>query len=196
MADKTILDFPALLDTQDDDVIYVLREDGDDRDKHQTKDNFLQSIKTDIITEKTEDNGVEVEGVLLKDGIVITDTITEKTSSAGVSVPSGIKTDNVILKTKVIELGTWNMVSTNTISVTHGLDFSKIRGIHVTVQDDANTELYSTPTAGDVLESTSRINIRSISSTIIRISVSGGFFNSTDFDGGGNRGWVTIIYEA
>lgn len=49
MADKTILDFPVLEDTLDTDLIYVLRGTGVGRDRHQSKDDFLQDVRKDMI---------------------------------------------------------------------------------------------------------------------------------------------------
>jgi hypothetical protein len=44
MADKTILDFPVVTSSLDDDVIYLVRGVAADRDRHVTKENFLKTI--------------------------------------------------------------------------------------------------------------------------------------------------------
>jgi len=52
----------------------------------------MSSIKVNSIVENTADNGVTVDGVLLKDGGINIDTLSEKTSGSGVTI------DGVLLK--------------------------------------------------------------------------------------------------
>ena len=57
-------------------------------------------IKADTISEVTSANGVAIDGVTLKDSVVLTDTISEKTSANGVAI------DSVTLKDGKVGIGT------------------------------------------------------------------------------------------
>lgn len=107
---------------------------------------------------------------------------------------------NSFLRTKVIEIGDWNMDSTTDVSVSHGLDVTKIRSITAIIRDDSDTvfipidriqiiagsEISGTP--GGCAAGTSDIFLGRVTSR---------FFDSTSYNATGfNRGWVTIIYEA
>jgi hypothetical protein len=101
------------------------------------------------------------------------------------------------LITKVLPLGFWNMDSTASITVAHGVvDFTKIRSIHVTILNDGETGttsgFWTDGSAGTVALYTST------DSTLITINrIAGGLYDSTTFDRADlNRGWVTITYEA
>ncbi|MCK5149655.1 hypothetical protein KAJ87_01905 [Candidatus Pacearchaeota archaeon] len=115
----------------------------------------------------------------------------------------GIKTDNIVLKTKVIEIGDWNMVSSFGSGVDHGLgvNYFKIRSIDVIIRDDANTRIYPI-LLGDSVELTKGGSIGDTTSNRILISrFTGGFFENSNFDSEEyddpyNRGWITITYEA
>ena len=48
----------------------------------------MSEIRVDTISEKTSANGVAIDGVTIKDSVVLTDTISEKTSANGVAVDS------------------------------------------------------------------------------------------------------------
>lgn len=114
----------------------------------------------------------------------------------GVEILGGIKTDNATLKTKVIQIGTWDMSTTLLVDVTHGLsDISKVRDIRVMVTDDVETTWYPLDRqAGTITEG----GVRDIDSTTVTISrTAGGFYDSSNFDNSViNRGYITITYEA
>ncbi len=108
----------------------------------------------------------------------------------------GVET-SVIIKTKIIEIGDWNMDTTATIDVAHGLtDFNKMRTINVFIKDDPATNLFPLnrhDSSGSVHGS-----VDVISSSIIRIlRITGGIFDSSLFDSTSfNRGFITIEFEA
>ena len=57
-------------------------------------------------------------------------------------------TINAGLSTKIIEIGDWNMDSTNSIGVAHGLTLSKIRGIEsAIIRDDGDTSYFNIDTS-------------------------------------------------
>jgi len=57
---------------------------------------FSSGLKTDTISEKTADNGVTIDGVLLKDNQVNTDQINEKTADNGVAIDGILLKDNLL----------------------------------------------------------------------------------------------------
>ena len=102
--------------------------------------------------------------------------------------------------TKSVEIGDWNMDSTPTVTVSHGIaDASKIRDVRVTIRSDIGTGYVLTPIEW-VDQSTGVTaggwTLSSILSTISIFRITGGAFDSAAYDATSyNRGWVTIIYE-
>lgn len=98
---------------------------------------------------------------------------------------------NVISKTKVIEIGDWNMDSTDQVSVAHGLALSQTRGVKALIRDDNDQFRHDLFTKANVISG--RIDIDSTDVLLTR-KVGGGFdnnlFDSTSY----NRGWITIDY--
>lgn len=72
------------------------------------KYNFVDSIQTDNINESTNNNGVNVDGLTIKDGF--------------------INNDNVSLKFKFIT-GQFPSASANNVEIAHGLDDTKVIGV-------------------------------------------------------------------
>lgn len=111
-------------------------------------------------------------------------------SSAGNSV--------VNLKTKVVEIGDWDMDTTQFKTVLHGLsDHKKVRTVNVFINEDIGSLFHP---LGLYVDSTGLLGggVDYLNSTgVILRRVTGGLydnanFNSTPF----NRGWITITYEA
>lgn len=125
---------------------------------------------------------------------VIRDTIAADVSVMAVD-------GSVKLKRKIVEIGDWNMDSTSTVNVNHGIaDFTKIRSVECYVRDDANTNIYPLDTAYTIGTPVTETQgtIGSISATFVSIfRLASGLFDSTLFDSTSyNRGWIHIIYEA
>jgi len=137
------------------------------------------SVATDTISEETAAAGVTIDGMLVKDG-----------GAAAVSDGTNI------IKTKIIDIGDWNMDSTNSVTIAHGLTLANIRSVSAIIRDDADT--FSVPlTPGNIISGTEvDIWISTINSTTIALlrragsSFDGPSFDSTSY----NRGWVTITY--
>jgi hypothetical protein len=116
---------------------------------------------------------------------------------------SGMRTASTgpYLRTKVIDIDEWDMDSIlyNPHSVSHGLDYTKIRSISVIVRADSNVpnvphyDLTYADTSG---VAQGRFTYGSTSVFLYRTT--GGTFDSTDFNDNTsyNRGWITIVYEA
>ena len=98
------------------------------------------------------------------------------------------------LKTKIIDIGDWNMDTTIDLQVSHGLTQANIRVVAVLIRDDADA-IYTMFPAEETFGSTNeQINVTSSDIDMDR-ATSGGFdntgYNSTSF----NRGWITIWYK-
>ena len=97
----------------------------------------------------------------------------------GVSIP----------KRKIVEIGDWDMLTSGTVNVAHGLTLSKIRGMDVTIRNDANT-LYR------ILTYEGGAGVNYADSTNIQIGRDpAGIFASADYNATSyNRGWIIISY--
>ena len=99
------------------------------------------------------------------------------------------------LKTAVINIGDWNMDSTASVVISHGITLSNIRAVSALIRNDtdsAYTDLHYDNSAGTINQG---IGIASGSMTLYRST--SGVFDNTDYDSTSyNRGWVTITYIA
>ncbi len=101
--------------------------------------------------------------------------------------------------TKIIDIGDWNMDSTASINVAHGIgDWTKIRTIQASIINDVSGAVFnlinSESITGVEIDNTS---IAWNSTNIVLRRVSNGIFDSTGFDATSfNRGWVIILYLA
>ena len=103
---------------------------------------------------------------------------------------TGVATVNG-LATKIVNIGDWNMDSTNFVEVAHGLTFSNIRHVSVAIRlDDDIGDTLLIPSETD--------DIEQISCDTTNVSITrtlGGTFDTTNFDKTSfNRGYITIIY--
>jgi len=120
-------------------------------------------------------------------------------STAGV-YSKGIKTDTTAFKTKVIEIGSWDMDTVGSKNVAHGIsDYTKIRSINAIIRNDADTLLYPINTVGGSSGTEPQGNAWAVnnSGSVLLMKVVSGVFDNTSFnDSVINRGWLTIVYEA
>jgi len=115
--------------------------------------------------------------------------------SLDMSSGDGIQTDNVYLKTKIVEIGAWDMDATSSLNVAHGLTQTKIRGLQVLIYEDDGTRILQIDRADSSGVSSGRAQITSTNIELFRIS--GGAFDNTDYNSTGiNRGYIVITYEA
>lgn len=111
------------------------------------------------------------------------------------SIKAYISTKTASLNTKILEIGDWNMDTTQNVSVAHGIaDFTKIRSVDVMIIDD---------TGGGALwplsffiGSGTGLNGYNIDGTNITLyRLTSGQFDGVSFDlTPYNRGWITIHY--
>jgi hypothetical protein len=135
------------------------------------------TISTDTISEKTATNGVAIDGCTIKDGGV--EAITDHGGGSN-------------LLCKVVNIGDWNMDATASVSIAHGVTYSKIRLIQAFVRNDADSAAYPIY-HGD--GTTNDGFMRYDSTNVVLNVVTGNLFDSVSFDSTSyNRGWITIWY--
>jgi len=119
-------------------------------------------------------------------------------SSGAVSLDGGLDTgDDNTLKFKVVDIGDWNMDSTTSHNVAHGLTLSTIRMVTATIiSDDGNTLNFVTYNKGSA--NITDVGITLIDSTNVSLERNlGGAYDNTNYDSTSyNRGHVTIWYTA
>lgn len=99
--------------------------------------------------------------------------------------------------TKIIDIGDWNMDSTASVTITHGLTLSKIRTVSVMVQGDDDLATYPRLFPDTYYSGTNRgFFIGYIDATSVYIErLAASIFDATGFDDTSyNRGWITITY--
>jgi len=95
--------------------------------------------------------------------------------------------------TKIIDIGDWNMDSTASLSVAHGLTLANIRSVFVTIRNDADTLYTMLPTIDTTALSNERVDFDG--TNVIMLRSLSGTFDGTDYDATTyNRGWITILY--
>jgi len=154
----------------------------------------IVSIRDDTTTfgsVKTFTSKPLMDGVQTRSGTGSVSIETQYLSSAGNSV--------VDLKTKIIEIGDWDMDATQTLSITHSItDPAKIRKVEVQIRPDSaiGNGLYDLAFwDGTVLGGISYLD-PSTDTTIWLERTLNGFFDSVNFNESPfNRGFITITYE-
>ena len=103
----------------------------------------------------------------------------------------------LILNTKVIEIGTWDMVADSAAVFAHGITNapSRIRSVKVIIRNDSALIIYDF-TNINAAETAGRVITIETTNIVLGRSTNG-YFDDTNFDtmgDDGNRGWVTIQY--
>ena len=146
-------------------------------------------------TELNQLDGVSVGGNASGDILTTNDTqtLTGKTIDGGSgntiyearSLWDNARTATDGVRVYVIPIGTWDMDASGTKNVAHTLfDYTRVVGVHVTIRRDDNA-IFQLCLAGYVYVG---------SSTVYLTRTFGGSFDSTSFDDGSNRGYITILY--
>ena len=95
------------------------------------------------------------------------------------------------VRKKVIPIGTWNMDTTQNVSVNHGLNIANIRSVSVLINNDSGTFL-SFGFNGLTFD-VDALYIISATDVVIGRRV-GGQYDQSDYSGSGNRGYIVIDY--
>ena len=168
MANKTVLDFTVITTISGTDIAYIIRGVGADRDKQITIQNLLDSIpsakilgtlNTDTINEFTTDNGVTIEGVLLKDSKIIApihwiraeqvgNNLNIASNNPKVAALNGadiafIDSSNDDLRTYRFNGTTWTQVGNDLVIATVGssISITALNGTDIAFIDSGNDDL-------------------------------------------------------
>jgi hypothetical protein len=157
---------------------------------------YIQPLSTVNTSRQFEDNTTQV---LFEENSA---TINSSTPASGqyISVLSTTGSNSRQAKPPIIiDIGDWNMDSTDTVNVPHGLstDYKKIRSISVVIRDDADSVYFTMPTGVSPSNGDNQFFVSNINSSTIDIQrVNSGIFDDTGFNATGfNRGWITIVCE-
>jgi len=127
--------------------------------------------------------GLTVHGALNDGSNDLTATFEETNKAAdgiGVTIP----------RQKILEIGAWNMDSTSSVNVAHGLTLSKIVGLRAVIINDIANHHYNlnwgSPSAGSLEADATDISLFRTSS--------GAFDNNAFDDGVMNRGYIIVDY--
>lgn len=135
----------------------------------------------------------------------------EKLMDLGEVIPNGLPDNeysgfqlieallNLTVRRKVIEIGTWNMDSTVTVSVAHGLDLGtsgalvdKVRGCKVIILNDDQDAASAIEVVDGSGNSSGGFSINS--TDVILTRTTGGSYDNNTYDGAVNRGYIIIEY--
>jgi len=112
-------------------------------------------------------------------------------------VNGGVETDGTKLKTKIIEIGDWDMEHDITKIVIHTIsNFKKIRRVDGVIRNDEDGTYYNINTSNNA--GNCSVGVNSISATTLKlIRTIGGDLATSNFNIpiSYNRGWLTITYE-
>jgi hypothetical protein len=97
---------------------------------------------------------------------------------------------------KIIEIGDWNMDTTESIEVAHGLTYGNIRSVQVVIRRDTNLDTRPLDYRGYFGDNPG--GAWYWNATIIKLGrYLGGNFDNADYNSTSyNRGWITIWYVA
>ncbi|MDC0529206.1 hypothetical protein OAO19_02945, partial [Gammaproteobacteria bacterium] len=109
------------------------------------------------------------------------------------SIKAYVDSKTAALNTKVVDIGDWDMDANASITVNHGVDYTKIRTITAVIREDSDSQYYDY--YYDFNQRTSAHGLRAEATTITLYRLTGGFFDGLSFNATSyNRGWVTIQY--
>lgn len=147
------------------------------------------------------DNGDGTLTVLYTDGtIYITPDFTGTQGIQGIQGEPGTNgtdgtngTNGVDAPVKIVNIGVWDMNTTASVTVAHGLTLLSIRAVDALIYDsDGNFKYRLDYLDGANVQAGAVGAIDATNVTLKRLE--GGFFDSVDFQGAGNRGYLTIRY--
>ncbi len=147
----------------------------------------LKEVSVNSASTVHADGAIDSDTTVHADGAIDSDSTV--TADGGVDAGGS----GTFLKTKVIAIGDWNMDTTASLNVAHGLTLAKIRSFDVKVYVDGGAGIYNLNVHLDAVQ-----GYYWCDSTYVRLFRTAlGCFDNVSFQNTGfNRGWITIVYEA
>lgn len=156
-----------------------------------------------FVLERNLDQATETAAGILKlatqaladGGTNDTDAMTPLKSSKSLVRNGGNTTGSTETAIKELEIGIWDMDSTTTVSIPHGVGFT-IKRVSVSIIDDLGTSGYD-GVSPSLTSTEPQISIAWTSTNILISRKVAGFFDSTDFNSAAqNRGFLSIEHES
>ena len=171
-----------------------------------TEVNYLSGVTNPIqgqLNSKLTDPTTTIGDIIIRDGLNVVNRLGIGTEGQVLTTTGGVPswqnaTATGLLFT-IVEIGAWNMDTTPTVEIPHGLVASKIRGIaSVMIRRDLGDFGYVSPngynTTSDGLQELATF-VDSGGTTIRLTTPAASGYRGVNFsDTGVNRGWITIIY--
>lgn len=120
------------------------------------------------------------------------DTATEADSALHAHSIIETGTGAGVMRWKIISIGDWNMDSTASVNINHGLTIGKIRTVHVLIIQDSTNYMFELT----IMDAGTVAGTFSILTSYITLTrTAGGVFDSVAYDATSfNRGFITIGY--
>jgi len=100
------------------------------------------------------------------------------------------------LRTKIVQIGDWNMDSTQSVTIAHGLTYGNIRSVAAFIRNDANASVLPID-AANPLDWLCDGRLAWSSSSVVLSRRPSGFFDDNDYSATSyNRGFIVIEYIA
>ena len=97
------------------------------------------------------------------------------------------------LRTKVLDIGDWDMVATPSVSIAHGLTLAIIREVYATIRRDDDLQHF--PLEYSIAGTDVAGRIYRDATDIILTRITGGVYDAVAFDlTPYNRGWIVVKY--
>lgn len=141
---------------------------------------FQDNLKVDVVKSRTSTSGI---------GFHIDKILANATATV------------VTLKKRILEIGDWNMSATVSVSIAHGIDFTKIRSIFVLIRGDAGETYpdarYPLNNITGTGEGQGGYFISTSDPTKVYLHrLAGGQFHGSNYNATSfNRGWIILEYE-
>lgn len=182
-------------------VAITTSTDPDDR-RLQNLIHLRQDVINALNNTSTDKALSAAQGKVLKDTADALATLVaskvDLVETSAVELQAGLRTQSSgsYLKFKLIDIGDWNMDTTDSVNVTHGLDVTKLRSVDVMLRHDNGVDLVNLERVHALtFDLAGAVDWNSTLFVLTRKA--GGTFDSTSYDSTSfNRGFILAWYEA
>jgi hypothetical protein len=167
-----------------------------------TTGTFSGAVSGTTITGSSTVQGTQVVATIATGTapLVVTSTTEVANLKAATATTATQVTDGTNnINPKILSIGDWDMNTTASVNVAHGLTVGNIRTISVSIRSDDTTALHKLPESNLLSDGTGGTDIHAdfylLGSDIVIYRKTSGKFDTAGYDSTSfNRGWVTITY--
>lgn len=171
----------------------MLNASGDLADSTVTTDGAgVVTLASPVLTSPVINTAVSGTAILDEDGMSSDSATKVSTQQSIKAYVDAVETKIASLNTKIINIGDWNMDTTQSLDVAHGVTLSKIRSLSAIIIADSSTTRYDlnimdgAGDGGGLFADATNVVLRRIAS---------GFFDNTSFNSTSfNRGYIVLQY--